>query len=409
MKKATFLLLCFCFAFTFATQASILKKSITLKVENEQLGDVLKKIETIANISFAYESSAINKNRLVSLNVSNTLLGDVLKILLYEDGAKFTAVGNQIIIFQPNFNPKQTKSVKPVQDTIWTQVINTIYVTDTNFVHIYDTIKVRDTLYVKVLEKEKHKKPKNTNFDYLQVNYDFKYNNIAFSEISDTSLSINKGNQIVNGLGFSIVKSSNNWNISTGVGFINAQQSLPYSKYEYFENIRIDSIPYYVTSYDSMFIAIPNVDTLWIIEENVDEYFVESKVIEKGKNINEAEVKNSLYYISIPISVSYNFKIDRRTSFEISLATKSNILLQKKYSELEYLSAGAPIKYSIKPQTVYLQANLGVGLNYWLRSDYVIQVLPYTSFLLSPMYDLEDIKQKKTFQIGLHLGIKKSF
>jgi hypothetical protein len=82
--------------------ANILNTKVSLHVTNTPLHEVLVTLEKQTNISFAYTTNAIKQNRPITLQVLNFPLEHVLKILLFDDGARYTAIDRQIIIFQPN-------------------------------------------------------------------------------------------------------------------------------------------------------------------------------------------------------------------------------------------------------------------------------------------------------------------
>src|SRR5690348_7758628 len=76
---------------------SPLNKTISLSVQHTDIKDILKSIETLANVKFAYSSENFN-NTPVSVSFRNETLNNVLKQLFTDQHITFEAVGDLIVL-----------------------------------------------------------------------------------------------------------------------------------------------------------------------------------------------------------------------------------------------------------------------------------------------------------------------
>lgn len=401
MKKYVLISILILFSIYVKAQTNVLKKEITIQTQDAKLGDVLKKIESIAGVTFAYEATTISRSRRTTISATKMPLENVLKIILYEDGAKFTAVGNQIIIFQANYTQNPLNLI-PVRDTIRTTEI----VYDTNKVYAYDTIPVYDTIVVKRLQKA-IKKPKPTP-NFFQIDYEFGYSPFELAMNKNSFIASKKGTQFCNSVNLTIGKSTNNWEIQTGIGGTLIQQTIPFSTYSYNETITLDTVFYTVTVSDSSYITIPGVDTIWLVDTHDVQKFAVNRTVTKETDKQDFFNKNSLYYIRIPIQFSYRKRINQDMHFISSLGTVSNILVSKNYNSITYIHDTEEIKY-IKPTPMYLQTFIAMGFDFELQNNCTIQVLPNASFCLSPQAITMESKLANNIQFGIKVGLKKYF
>ncbi len=89
-------------AFAHDTKAQeLLDKKITLKVEDQQVKNVLSKIEKQAEIKFMYTHEIIKANRKVSISAADERLEDVLKKLLEPLRISYEVSGKRILLSSP--------------------------------------------------------------------------------------------------------------------------------------------------------------------------------------------------------------------------------------------------------------------------------------------------------------------
>lgn len=74
-----------------------LEKKITIKVENTDIKNILKTIEKVAAVKFAYSPQNIDNTRL-SVNAQNQTVSDILKQILYSQHMTFEAIGDLIVL-----------------------------------------------------------------------------------------------------------------------------------------------------------------------------------------------------------------------------------------------------------------------------------------------------------------------
>ena len=87
---------CFLPIYTFA-QTSILERSVTLKVQNVPMGEVLKTISQQANFYFSYNSNILDANKKVSVFAESQSVRGVTRTVL-GDNYEFKEKGNYLII-----------------------------------------------------------------------------------------------------------------------------------------------------------------------------------------------------------------------------------------------------------------------------------------------------------------------
>jgi TonB-linked SusC/RagA family outer membrane protein len=78
-----------------------LESHITLKVDNELLGQVLEKIEAQTTYAFVYSNDEIRSLQKVSLDVKDKTLSDVLSMILTPLDIRYELVNNKIILRRP--------------------------------------------------------------------------------------------------------------------------------------------------------------------------------------------------------------------------------------------------------------------------------------------------------------------
>lgn len=73
-------------------------KKITLKIENQTLKDVFKKIENQLNVHIMYESSQVNSNKKISLRATNQSLVEIMDKICGSQSLKYQIIDRNIII-----------------------------------------------------------------------------------------------------------------------------------------------------------------------------------------------------------------------------------------------------------------------------------------------------------------------
>lgn len=86
---------------------SLLQSTVTIKVNKQPLHDILTIISNEANVTFSYNTKAINRDSLVTVQALNKPLGDVLRTI-FGSGYEFKESGSYIIIRK---KPVSTSSV----------------------------------------------------------------------------------------------------------------------------------------------------------------------------------------------------------------------------------------------------------------------------------------------------------
>ncbi len=82
--------------------ADVLSRKVSLDVKSQTVGEVLKKIESQADVKFIYLSSVVNPNQKVSVSVNQVPLDKVLKQLLPNKSVQMKLSGNHIVFYIPS-------------------------------------------------------------------------------------------------------------------------------------------------------------------------------------------------------------------------------------------------------------------------------------------------------------------
>lgn len=90
----------------------ILKRRLTLSVEEQTVKSVLSQIEKAAEVRFLYSSSLINTGNKVSIQMNNKALGDVLVSLLSPFNVGFKTEGKQIILIRSSSVPDENADIQ---------------------------------------------------------------------------------------------------------------------------------------------------------------------------------------------------------------------------------------------------------------------------------------------------------
>ncbi len=86
----------------------VLKRRLTLSVEEQTIKSVLHQIERATEARFLYSSSLINTGNKVSIQVENKALGEVLETLLSPFHVGYKTEGRQIILIRSPYPPRES-------------------------------------------------------------------------------------------------------------------------------------------------------------------------------------------------------------------------------------------------------------------------------------------------------------
>ncbi len=117
LLAAMLLLACYCFS---QKPSALLDMALSVQVEEEPLGNTLKKIEELGGFRFAYSNQDIDLSRDISLNVEQQKLRDILRQIFPKSDINFREKGNKVLI------------LKTVVPTIFQTVRGTIVDQETN-------------------------------------------------------------------------------------------------------------------------------------------------------------------------------------------------------------------------------------------------------------------------------------
>jgi TonB-dependent starch-binding outer membrane protein SusC len=96
------ILIAFSVLSSYATDArgqEVLNKKVSITTHNTELKDVLEKLQTIADVKFAFSPSIINVKRKLSVSLKDKTIGDFLNQFVQPLGIGYKAVGNLVILY----------------------------------------------------------------------------------------------------------------------------------------------------------------------------------------------------------------------------------------------------------------------------------------------------------------------
>lgn len=390
---------------------SELHKKITLNIEQMPLGDVLKKIEHKSDITFTYSSAVIEKNRPVTASFSQVSIEDILKILLYDDGSKYTVIGNQVILFKEESQKKQLiqDALPPVRDTIWTNVVNTVFVNDTNYFDVFDTITVYDTVEVRVVSKVKTKLTHRKKNDVISMFYSPQYNSLRFDIPDNKYFKITSAYQVSHQLDFLYGKTSKYVEIASGLGICLVNQNIEI-KHDVYNSYYDPKSSMFINSWsDSSAIVIPNMDSVWIVEQYSDTIQLFDSIFVETRKDKSLKNTNNLLYLTLPIHFAFKLSLDRKTMVFASADIYTRFLLNSSYKALQYDNPDCRYLQSLKPEKVYVSGNISVGLEYEFQKNISVCIAPNVGFRFSQMLTDNGFVPRNNMQVGLSLGIKGYF
>jgi hypothetical protein len=122
----------------------VLERTITLKLSQVKLSQVLQEIEAQASFSFSYNPSQVNTNTTVSIEVSHKSVRQTL-YGLFEDKILFRAKGNYIIL-SPNAPKPASGQIKNEPIIIWGYVSDSLTKEKISYATVYEKQSLKSTL-----------------------------------------------------------------------------------------------------------------------------------------------------------------------------------------------------------------------------------------------------------------------
>lgn len=115
-KLTTFLVL----VFSVNVVASVYSQNTKLNLDMEQtsIKEVLQQIESQSDFRFIYENEKMNMDKKVSIRMNNESVDQVLKKLFEGEGISFTITSNKLIIIKPSDELKANENLAQQQQTI---------------------------------------------------------------------------------------------------------------------------------------------------------------------------------------------------------------------------------------------------------------------------------------------------
>lgn len=390
-----------------SAQANVLDRRISVQISNISLVAALDRLEPMAGISFAYTAKSINKNRRVNITAVNLPFSDVLKLLLYEDGARFTAVGSQIIIYQADSQYSYDSDI-PVRDTIWTQVINTVNVADTQRVVIADTLRYYDTIEVRTVIKKKESLTRKKKAALLQADLIMGYANIPLHSRAEDAFSFGNCQRIMSGAVLTSGLNTEHWELRTGAGIMLARQSLRASSQSITPWETTDSALQYRLVYDSSYLAIPGVDTVWVVDKVLDQYYTYTHKQGADTIRRATDARQQLKYLRIPVIVSYKYPLGRTFSFIAHLSFATDILLGSNATVPIISTAGSTLA-ELSSAPVCVSAGLSAGIDFQISRTWFAGIAPWYEMSMLPLFTSAQYQRAPVHNFGLALSLKKYF
>jgi len=180
IRKIFLLSLIFCAVSCFGQEGDILKRPITIKLQNQNIGKVLEILSETNSFYFSYNPTEINTTNIVSVHAENKPLKEVLD-RLFDDQVSYLQIGNHIILKpKPDAKPPLIKQNK---STIYYYNISGYLREDISGLGLSD---------ISVFEKEKLTSTLSQDFGYYELKFNSKQERIEIfysgAIIDDTSI-----------------------------------------------------------------------------------------------------------------------------------------------------------------------------------------------------------------------------
>ena len=347
-------------------------ENINLKVEDEELSSVLKRLSIVSGLNFTYDASDSLFSSIVSCNFIDTPPLTVLGDLLLNTTHTFKQLGNQIVIYKDKSKSNvlaEEKSIEPIEvdntaivipiqeENLLIPLIDTVFIQDTIIKIQTDTIRIIDTVFVeRELAIDTLAKSSLSSFNADEVRNDAWSATAFFAPIlSGFSLAnTDKAFDVRNfSMGVEVSRIKDKWSFIGGLKLTHFAEKFNHS--------------YSIT--EGGFFVSDTVDQYYtIIESDTSWYYVTDSTW-KPANYNEYNynINNRLGYLELAALVSYDFysvgnlKIYGKAGLQMSvLIYKSGLAIHSEskpsgvdFADLSFKSpvfsflVGAGMKYRI--------------------------------------------------------------
>ncbi|MBK8807094.1 MAG: hypothetical protein IPO21_10785 [Bacteroidales bacterium] len=331
-------------------------------------------------------------------------LENALRILFFDDDISFSAVGFQVILYRKERKPSE----KPVRDTIWTKVVDTTIISIKTHVQYFDTVTIYDT--VRINPNTKPKKPKEKpKLNFIAARYDYNFQSLKFTNDGQSFLNWEKGTMQSHCMQLNLGKTSKHWEISTGVGFTALKQYTPYSVNIPHQYTVFDSTAGYQVFYDSAYIAIPMVDTLWLVEQRIEIIYKKKSRKVLDSIVEHKENRNTFYYLTIPVQLSLKQQTRKKHCLLLSFEAKSHILLKNNFAAPQFANDSLLLQSNIAPTPAFFTGSIMAGADFKLSNSTFLSVLPQVSYAFTPFLYSPEYQHRNGFAFGINIGLKKYF
>jgi hypothetical protein len=397
-------------------------KTYNFQSKNQSLAKVLDRLSDMAGVRFAYNAADNSFSKVIDYNAENKTFGRILSEILELSGHKYTQIGNQLVIYSPEFPPPGVKPVtqetSPVENDQPLQKIATVYRDVPVFLR--DTLLLKDTVVLKpdtiviydTIEKLVHRKrPAFTNFSdffrfdpdrgeglFMALTYGQHYGGLTNSETGgENQLLIDKLKKAESAgirnfsFGADLGYSAERWTFSLGTQFKGFASKFKYNYLKttggYFRN---DTLTWYYNIHEGDTTWFPVTDSVYL-------------------PLNKSEVRynqlNRAGFIDIQAGLGYtwfawsNLKMFVRGNIGYSfLIYQNGILLQNK----EGFPGEDYDKLSLKRSMFNWQ--LGTGISYMATNNIdLVGELVYQNYS-APFFNEYPV-DRRYYSIGFKLGI----
>ncbi|MBL0740013.1 TonB-dependent receptor [Chryseolinea sp. Jin1] len=109
------------------SNAQILEKKVSLRIENLTIREALQKIEKVSDVKFLYQPRIFSGQAKINVSFTDERLADVLKKILDPLEVRFELEGNQIVLTKPQRSAlEETESIPNTPHTLELQITGTV-------------------------------------------------------------------------------------------------------------------------------------------------------------------------------------------------------------------------------------------------------------------------------------------
>ena len=416
LLKKSIVIICLLIPLISFSRQTVLDKKISLQAHNEPIATVLTRIEQLAGVNFMYMSGLFDKKKLVTISFTNTSIKVILQKLIPSNEVLLYVVDNKIIFYKKDEAPpgkggttytlstvETNKKTEPEPTAKQAEPVKRI-INDTVKITIYDTIKVTKFDTVKIAQKIEPSNitsiPKIVTSGFIVscfggvhfVKESFSGSSNSISTIVATGESAKK---IKSEFGIGIEYYWNHISINSGVGLSTKKWSTHY---------------YYSNTYTNTTVIIGYNEVItWDIKVHKptgippfggQQQFDSTKIITRTPIYKKDSTKvnykgtNSASYISIPVILSYNFKILDMLSATIGTGVMLH-LLQNTSGYTIKDNKYTLISTSESLRDYYLSSLSNVGFSFTLSKHQIISIKAAALFSLTKLMKESYPVQKK--------------